>query len=169
MTRADTRTGGRPSFDPGIQRQAMMWLVLGGLLFALLALAAALFVASPGGAIRTLRIRQTLDGFMVSGREQQALAGHRLFSSRGLIETSLSDVQAMYGRRASFEGYRAMRIASLTEAEGVDGAVATERMAVEAVALYDEGPNRAVSAIVEREAGEWRILSISVGDGEPIR
>lgn len=142
---------------------AAIQLLIGGLFFLGLTVAAAWLLLIPHGKVRASAVQPLLEAYMQAGRDHRSFAAHALFSERGLEESSYVGLAEQIELREAFEGYREIEIIGFTArpVSGIDGL--SHEAEVSARIGYDgAGPSGELIAWLDLDAGEWRIRQIEV-------
>lgn len=149
-----------------MQQEALVQLVVGGVLVLGLAVAAA-FVAVIGLGPTSIRsVPPLLNAFMEAGQSGDVLGGHRLFSERGLRANNPGEVARLFERRNLFEGYRSVRVDRFDVQEPESPSM-PETAIVVATVTYDQGPPARIDARLDMEPLGWRIGSIRIARSAP--
>ncbi len=155
----------RKSANVAQQKIALIYLVMGGLVFFTIALGAALFSVGRSGVFAQRAAVEVVQRYMDHGRTFETLAAHRLYSVEALAATSEDDVVQIFSARRFFDGFETVELRS---AESVSGSgLALEALSIEAIATYSSAPPALIRATVEQADGTWRLRTISFGELEP--
>ena len=152
----------RPSANIAQQRIIAIYLVLGGLSFFALSLAAAFVIVGRSGAFAQRSALLEVHRYIEHGREFRVLDAHRMYSFDALRTTTEQDVAALFDNRRFFEGFTG---ATIITSEPISGSgLALEAMRIETVTSYSGSLPASVIASLEKEDGTWRIIDISFSE-----
>jgi hypothetical protein len=166
VTHESSGQGWRPSLALDMQRQALVQVLIGGVVVGSLCVGAALvrFVGLGHRSVRS--IIPIVEAYMAAGSRQDVLGGHVLFSEAGLRETSPADLAARYDERELYVGYDHVRVTTFRVLLPTDQ-ISPETAVVVATAYYDGAPTSRIDARMDLEEAGWRLRSINVTRSGP--
>jgi hypothetical protein len=154
-----TRTPSRLVKSSDAQRQMILSLVLGGLFFAAITVAAAYLYMFPPGIMNPRAAALVLHDFMLAGVRNDVTGGNVSFSADAIRRNSSAQVTQLFARRELFEDYTGLSVEAFAPVESPAGSRAT----VAALTVYSLEPAAgSIRAELVEENGAWRIESIDI-------
>jgi hypothetical protein len=95
-----------------MQQQAMVELIVGGVLMALVVIGAAWFVLVRANSRGIGAVMPVLGSFMEAGVANDVLRGHALFSNGGIVEYTRDDLAALFDQRDLFDSFQRLQARS---------------------------------------------------------
>lgn len=149
-----------------MQQQAMVQLIVGGVIMALLCAGSAFVYVVGFGPSSMRNVPPLLAAFMRAGAEGDVLAGHSLFSDEGLRISQTDRVSNLFAERDRYEQFDYVRVESFrTHPASSPGR--PETATVVATVYYTDGRPGRIDAELDLDPRGWRIRAIQVVRAEP--
>ena len=155
----------RPRPELAMQQQALVQLIVAGVLMATLCLGAALAYVYGFGHRSVRSVAPVLGTFMRAGADGNLTEGHRQMSLDGMADVSRDELAEIYGLRDLFDGFDHVQVDSF-RIEPSDQPGDMETATVTATVYYDSRPPALLEATMDLEPSGWRIRSIRLSRGD---
>lgn len=144
-----------------MQQQALVQLIVAGILMAALCIGAAFLYAYGFGHRNVRSMAPVLGAFMRAGADGNLIEGHRLLSVEGMVTTPRDQLAEIFGQRELFDGFDQVRVTSMhiTTPEMSGG---LETATVTASVYYLDRTPAQLEATMHYEPSGWRIRSFQL-------
>jgi hypothetical protein len=142
----------------GTVTRVVVRLIVSGLAFAILVVAAAYYLVSPRGPMTAAALQEPLHEFMLAGQANDVTAASRLLSVGAIRAAGRDRVVATFRDRALFDDYATLTLTDIDlREEGLE-----RRASVEARVTYATAPTGALRAEMVLEDDRWRIGGVAL-------